>query len=359
MKHYDLLILGQGLAGSCLAWAAKWAGQSCAVIDDPQPMTASRVAAGLITPITGRRLAKTWRLEEFWPVAVAFYQRVEKEAGRQLLLESPALRVFRDEAERDLFASRRAGFGEMMSVREVSPSMFTDALTAPWGGFEMSPAARLNVGSFLDATRQELVSRDAIFATRVSHSEIDVFPDRAVIRRLGVSGEKILLCQGVAAREEPLFKRARFNPAKGEILSVRIPDLQLVGPVHQGIWIARDKESLFRVGATYDWDRLDCEPTEQGRESLRKSLAELVCGSFDVVDHVAAVRPAAQDFRPMVGFHPERPRMGILNGLGSKGALQAPYFAEQLVKAAIDDGAGRAPAIDGDVAIDRFWRRQR
>jgi glycine/D-amino acid oxidase-like deaminating enzyme len=36
--------------------------------------------------------------------------------------------------------------------------------------------------------------------------------------------------------------------------------------------------------------------------------------------------------RPFVGLHPQNPRLGILNGMGTKGCSLAPYFARQLVR---------------------------
>jgi glycine/D-amino acid oxidase-like deaminating enzyme len=34
--------------------------------------------------------------------------------------------------------------------------------------------------------------------------------------------------------------------------------------------------------------------------------------------------------RPFVGLHPQQPALGILNGMGTKGASLAPFFANQL-----------------------------
>lgn len=356
MKHFDLLILGQGIAGSCLAWAARWAGKSCAIIDDPRCATASRVAAGLITPITGRRLATTWRLAEFWPVARSFYHQVETETGCRLLAEAPACRLFANAAEQEMFAKRRPNFGSMPNIREVPPTSASDPLIAPWGGFEMFPAARLDVTGFLQQTRETFSQHDACYASRVHEEDIEVSDDRVVINSLGLSGEQMVFCQGVDAREGTWFAPVRFNPAKGEILTVRIPGLERASPVHRSIWLAGEGESTFRVGATYDWERHDCVPTNEGREWIAAALNELVRVPFEILDHVAAVRPAAHDFRPIVGLHPEQPRVGILNGLGSKGSLQGPYFARQLIQVIIDHAEGRVPRLDRDVDVRRYWR---
>ena len=47
---FDTLILGQGLAGSALAWHLIEAGERVCVIDDGHCRSSTRVAAGLINP---------------------------------------------------------------------------------------------------------------------------------------------------------------------------------------------------------------------------------------------------------------------------------------------------------------------
>ena len=91
----DTVIVGQGLAGTALAWQLLWRGRSVAVIDDPAPNSASRIAAGLLTPITGQRLVPSWRFGEFWPQALQFYRRVEQETGQQFFHQIPMVRLYR------------------------------------------------------------------------------------------------------------------------------------------------------------------------------------------------------------------------------------------------------------------------
>ena len=54
----DAIIVGQGLAGSLLAFALHQRGQQVMLLDDGV-VNASQVAAGLINPVTGQRLVKS------------------------------------------------------------------------------------------------------------------------------------------------------------------------------------------------------------------------------------------------------------------------------------------------------------
>ena len=72
---YDFLIIGQGLAGSALAYQLLQAGQKVLVIDNQYANSASRVAAGLLNPITGNEMKKTWWADRLFPYLFQFYRK--------------------------------------------------------------------------------------------------------------------------------------------------------------------------------------------------------------------------------------------------------------------------------------------
>ena len=67
---------------------------------------------------------------------------------------------------------------------------------------------------------------------------------------------------------------------------------------------------------------------------------------FTIVDQLASVRPATLERRPFVGLHPKYPRVGILNGMGTKGCSLAPFFARQLVQHVMN---GSPITVEADV----------
>ena len=76
-KH---LIIGGGLAGVTLAWQLIKKGQGVLLIDNKKNKSSS-IAAGMINPIVFRRVTKSWRVDEFLPVAKEFYKEVEVATG--------------------------------------------------------------------------------------------------------------------------------------------------------------------------------------------------------------------------------------------------------------------------------------
>ena len=65
----DFLIVGQGICGTMLSWYLHKEGKTFLVIDEEKPNSSSRVAAGVINPVTGRRYAYSWMIEDLIPFA--------------------------------------------------------------------------------------------------------------------------------------------------------------------------------------------------------------------------------------------------------------------------------------------------
>ena len=66
----DYLIIGQGICGTMLSWFLHKEGKTFLIIDDNNENASSKIAAGIINPVTGRRYAYTWMIDEVMTFAV-------------------------------------------------------------------------------------------------------------------------------------------------------------------------------------------------------------------------------------------------------------------------------------------------
>jgi len=328
IPEYDDIIMGQGLAGTALAWRLRWRGHRILVIDREVPITSSKVAAGLMTPITGQRLVKSWRWDQFWPSATAFYHRVEKETGSIVFHPTCMVRLLANGSEQE-FLGRRLTSEFQGLVTQPEPLVNPNWFDSCWSGFEMIEGGRLDVLAYLNTSRHNFTSEGQYIAADLAPDEDLVLTDCGVeLPRLGLRSSRIIFCQGIDAMSNSLFSDVRFKPAKGEILTLRIEELPEERIIHRGVWLMPLGSNLFRAGATYEWKQLDCEPTTQGRDEICARLREFLHLPFEVVGHDAAVRPIPRHQIPIVGLHPQHRQLGFFNGLGSKGSLQSPWIAE-------------------------------
>ena len=334
MPDIDVLIVGQGLAGSCLAWSLHWAGQRLMIVDRGERATASRIAAGLITPLTGRRLARTPRYDESYLQASEFYRRIEGEQNLQLLTEKPAIRKFLNEEERRLFEQK-------FTSADVDVAAMTDEHGNVFG-IEMRNAARLNVRRFLDQTRSYFSSLGQYQQADLNaDADIRVTDDRVSVASLNICSSAVVFCQGWQPGTNRWFPEIPDGPAKGEILRVKLTSYAEEKVVHQGVWAVPESSEepvgSFLVGATYDRDQLNQEPTITGRQVLLSGLQQITEATPEVIEHVAAVRAGTKRRKPILGQHSEHDRVFVLNGLGSRGSLLAPIAADVLKNMLLGD----------------------
>lgn len=321
-QKVDNLIVGLGLAGSAVAWTLYRTGQSVFVVDSEHNLAASRVAAGLVTPVTGKRLVKSPEYEAEWTQATEFYRWVEEKTGTKLFKERPMIRLFSDETARDEFRQR----SDVDAIEEWCGVLQKGGEEQP--GIKMSPAGRLDVEGYLNATKR--------FFTQQGCYEHAVFEDRkwranqpTKVGTANIKAGRLILATGAVTSSH--FADVPNNPSRGDILTVRIPDYQRSETVHRSIWIAAEQDGCQTVGSTYDWKDVRPIPTEAGKQEVLQKLGRIIDGDVKVIGHKAGVRPTMKDYEPVVGDHPDHPNVYILNGLGSKGTLRAPTMAAELL----------------------------
>ena len=300
-----LCIRGHGLAGALLAETASAAGFRVQVHDTGLP-AASRVAAGLFTPVTGQRLRLSWEAENALPLCHHVYPELEKTLGVSFYTRLPTLRIFTSAAQRREWAEKPCAD----CVREAPiPDL---PVHAPHGGVWIDGGGWVNVPVLLDALK----------ARRIARGEWGDDPD-ADLR---------IDCTGHHAAAHPLWHEAGWRNAHGEVLTVEIPGLppeQIYSFDKFLMPLGRDH---FRLGATYTWDETRPSPTPDGRTALEAALRAFTDLPFRVIDHQAGIRPVALARVPIAGPHPEHPREWILNGFGSKGVLYGPWMCRHLIE---------------------------
>ena len=96
--NIDYLIIGQGLAGSLLAWELINRNQRILIVDNGAE-NASLIAAGLINPVTGMRLVKSAQVDQLLPSAIHYYQQLSQYFQQPFYIEKLMLRILRTEKE--------------------------------------------------------------------------------------------------------------------------------------------------------------------------------------------------------------------------------------------------------------------
>jgi len=344
--NFDCLIIGQGICGTFLSWELEKAGLSCMVLDEFNPVSASKTAAGIINPVTGRRIVKTWMIDELLPFALNAYDEIGAELGMDCIAPKKTIDFFPTPQMRLAFLKR---FEEDQQYLQL-PSEENDWLPYfhyHFGYGEILSCWLVDLINLLPAFRKRLMDRGVLLEEKFSIDHLVV--GETEITYKNIRAQKIIFCDGIAGAHNPWFQSLPYAPNKGEALIVEIKDLPSSHIYKKGISIVPWKETLFWVGSSYEWEFRDDLPTPEFRTKTELALREWVKQPFTVLDHLVSVRPATLERRPFVGFHPVKKNVGLFNGMGTKGCSLAPYFAGQLAA-----NLAHQSAISPDADIKRF-----
>ncbi len=327
----DYLIVGQGLAGSLLAWQLLARGKRVLVVDRDETDTSSKVAAGLVNPIAGARFHIPPGLEERLQFARKFYWEREEELQDQFYHHVRMIRLFRNQEERDRWEKKKRDGDSFLQQNCLPLEVDESIIPNHHGGFETRGSGWLDVPRFLEHTRQHLLERAAYAIGKVKSR--DVAAHEYGVQWKNIFAEGVIFCQGWRGDRNHFFERIPMNPVKGEILKINCPNL--IGEtriINKGGWLLPQGNGTFRAGSNYDHGFTDAQPGDRARNEIEQKIRGITNADFHVVGHRAGIRPVIRRSQVIAGSHPKFPRVAFFNGLGSKGVSNGPFYANALAE---------------------------
>lgn len=343
----DYLVIGQGICGTLLSWNLLKEGKTLMVIDEPRPYSSSKAASGVINPVTGRRIVRTWMIEELFPFAQKIYDELEKDLQQKIARQCNLIDFHPTLQMKEAFEKRLAE-GETY-LKPHDENRWKPFFNFVYGAGEVDPCLLVDLHALLHSWRARLAAAGSLSEEKFEISHLHVQPSQVSYK--DITAEKIIFCDGISAYDNPYFNLLPFAPNKGEALIVEVPGLPSTNIFKQGISIVPWKDNLFWVGSSYQWTFENDLPTEGFRVRAEQALRSWLKYPFTVVEHFAAVRPATIERRPFIGLHPQHPAIGIFNGMGTKGCSLAPFFAHQLTQHLLHH-----TAITPEADVKRFRR---
>ncbi|MDT4288373.1 FAD-dependent oxidoreductase [Methylomonas sp. MO1] len=337
----DVLLVGQGLAGSLLAWELLQRQSRIVVVDDGAE-SASQVAAGLINPVTGQRLVKQVDVETLLPAALHAYRQLGTQFGQSFYLQMPMLKILRSAKELEIAERRlrQPDYRDYLTGLAHAP----ERIDAPNGVLQQRQTGYLRTEALLSQLRDFFSNKNCYRRNSLHYSDIHLEP---TLRWQGIYPRHIVFCEGYQSVSNPWFKYLPFQLAKGEILGCESRQDIQQQILNYGHWLIPLGAGRFKTGATFDTNQLDNLPTQAAKTALLASL-RAVCPqqrSLDVYQHRAGIRPATQDKQPFIGTHPRHSQLHIFNGFGAKGSLAIPWYAARFADY-LQQNAGLPPACN-------------
>ena len=345
-----ILIIGQGIAGTTLAWELNRLGVDFMVADRPVAETASRVAAGLVNPLTGRAFRPGWRQEECLKKAFEFYPETEEKLGGSWWQKVPIFRELEQADQEEIWKERQ--------MDEASAAYAGPFLPWPesWLGKGKAAYTRgsavLHVEEFVNTARKQWLN-DGHF-TEASISPDDITENENGFLWNGTNYSHIVWCTGWEAGIHPAMLPLKGRPSKGTIIDLKLHDLAWnSGILHFGHWLVHHGD-FWRFGATYGWAWDDPQEAEAPAiQELMISISQKYQGAMECLRARAAIRPIIRRSQPVAGPIPNLPGQFVFSGLGSKGVTTAPWSASILA-----DHLVNGAEIPADISPASFYPAQ-
>jgi glycine/D-amino acid oxidase-like deaminating enzyme len=344
-RNVDYLIVGQGLAGTFLAYKFLKTKRSFMLIDKGLDSSSSYVAAGLINPLVLKRLTLSWRAKEFLAYNESFYSELEEFLGKNYRFKVPIEKLI-SSSEEELFWGKRFEKEELSDLMEKELGAIDSKIKAPvpFKVGKVKHTSWVHISDLLSDFRSYLKNENLLIEDTFKHKEIE---DNT--RYGAITFSNIVFCEGAKLSENPFFNYLPYSLNKGQLLTIRSKELPQQNILKKKVFILPYKEDLFKVGATFSWKWENENPEEEKTEQLKTFLEEMTSLPYEIVNVEAGIRPSVKDRRPLIGKHPKISNYYLFNGMGSRGCFMAPLLIDEFFEH-LEKGKEVHPETD----INRF-----
>ena len=384
-KCYDVAVIGGGVVGHGIAWAAKRSGRTVALIDDAPGSGASWAAAGMLAPVSELHYQEEPLLElmlessRLWPAFAAALEEgstgtdprtVTGAASSTGYLTTPTLAVGADAADRRALADLRTV--QQASGLAVEPLTVREARTRePLLSPGISCAFDIPADHQVDPRRLlarigELLAADSHCDTISRRAAGLLWQDGRVAGAALAGGGSVLAKETIVANGLgaaalhglPAGLRLPLRPVHGDILRLRVPEklrpllTSTVRGLVRGVpvYIVPRQDGTVVIGATQREDALGensqaaaadgatpCSAVSAGGVyQLLRDAQQLVpaVAELELLEATARARPATPDNAPLLGRVAQQGGPGdfagliIATGFFRHGILLTPAAAE-------------------------------
>jgi len=332
MRETDTFIVGQGIAGSMVAYMLYLQQVPFMVIDPGNINTASRIAAGMFTPISGKRKTIQPLVLQQISFAIKTYKAIEYLTGCSFLHLDNVYQVYNGASEQNDWIVKSAKCDYSNFILTSSPNRLPN-IKQEMGACEITNSGWVDCGSMISGFADWLNRNGALITAEFIYSDLHI--DKDAMEYHGIKFKNIIFCEGYQAVNHPFFKE-NIIPCKGDMLTIQCDQPAMNRIIKKNsIYVVEKANGIFKAGSTYHWNNNNVKPDEADKALLEVQLKALLEKCYRVIDHQSAIRPTTKNREVIARQHPENARMFMLNGMGTKGILQAPWWADRLVKSKI------------------------
>lgn len=307
MKQVEVIIIGQGIAGTIAAIELLKKKIDFIIVDEGHAHTASFTAGAVLNNYHLRQDRPIHRYQQTFEKAIGYYIALEKELGIPLIESKPIIQLSQHGTKKLVHWH--------IPYRQVTE------------GYTYFLNARYLLSHMRDLLDQKGRLVEAHWSLQ------DTTADEAGVVWNRYQARYLVLCEGAAARNNPVLASQKWNKNKGDALILSIPGLD------QGYIYQLGEQRLvplgneqFWLGTQHIWEFDELEADRHWAEIQLEQLGKVLALPFEPMAHLYAERPTTPGQEPILRFIDEYDRVAVINGLGSKGFIRAATLIPDFIQ---------------------------
>ncbi|MDI9320564.1 MAG: FAD-dependent oxidoreductase [Phycisphaerales bacterium] len=325
MTQTDLLIIGQGMAGTLLSYELMRKGISVFVMDKKNENNTSLVASAVIHPLVGKNWTVAKDAEHIIPIALETYKSIGEFLDADLVRQKSILIFYKDKLAATNFKQQKANGHPYL---EVACAYQEAHWNAPLGVGEVSPVYTVDAQNLLDKWRAYLQTRNAYVEDVFQFEDLKIVNDK--VQYKDIVADKIVFCEGAIGRYNPYFSALSFTHNRGDALLLSVPQLSSEHIYHKDFRLVPHRNNLFWCGSNYIWEYDSLAPNIEWRTHIEKELRTWLKLPFEIVNHWVAERPTTAGQQSYLLQNQEHKNVYFFNGLGTRGFSAGPSLAKEM-----------------------------
>ncbi len=309
--NLPVLIVGQGIAGNVLALSLQELSIPFLIINNESFPSASLTSGATLNFFNFRKETAPEYKKDEWENAIQFYKGLEAKWETTFISSKPIVELVED-AQYPSFPS-----WQLFEKRKIESSYFLDAR------------------KMILHARRLWQEQNLYQEGKISYEELKI--EQEFISWQGKKYAAVIFCEGAQARYNPFMQSFPWVKNKGDVLLLSIPDLDETQiyqtPLHRLLPFGNH---VFWLGSQHVWQFDEVQADHDWAQKQLKYLQQKLKLSFTLLEHKVAERPTTAGQKMIVQFLENQKRIGIINGLGSKGWIRAaniiPPFAKEISK---------------------------
>lgn len=342
----DICIVGFGLAGLSIARHAEKLGLTFDIIADNSQLS-SKIAGGLLNPVSVKRMKPVWQVEKYFEYALSFYKQLSLDLKAELVRSIPIfVYIHHKEQENNWYeAYDKPGLKPYISSH-VYKNDFVEVLnTEVLGKIE---ASLVNLNDAFSISKKYYQNLSIFKEKTFDHKLLGINENNVAFDKLFY--KHIIFCEGYGVANNPYFNDLGIYGNKGDYIIFKSEKLQLNSIAKAKYFLIPLGDDIYKFGATYQRQPLNHNPSEDAFKQMKIALDKMINVPYKIIDQICGIRPTTKDRHPILGTHRIYQRLHIINGFGSRGVMLSPKLGEVLLRHIFDGNP-----IEEEISIQRIY----